>query len=1053
LPHSRTLRHHNVALTVSAAAALCALHWLAPAWQAINAAYLLVVLTSLLASNTRATYIAATACSAGVLLGAPSLTRLSLPSVLDHVLLLGLIWSCALICLWRKRWAHEHQYLLAQARDALAERSEIRRALARTAAAESEARQAIERLEVTQRAGRIGSFDIPVGAEGQRYLSRTLLELNGFENLGRTPMREDWLGLLGEAQRTHWLAEFECAAREQRPFYMEYQVTLPGGATRWLATRAVFQYDPEGRPVRFVGATADAGRSKEAEEAQRLAEGRLARAVRGTGVGPWEYDVATDHYWLAPYFFELLDYGDDLPRTRFGLKSLIHPDDVEVQQAAFQRCLQGLGPYDVEFRVRMRSGEYRWFRSRGVSESDATGRAIRLSGALQDVTERREYQSALIEATAAADAANRAKSEFLANMSHEIRTPMNGVIGMTELMLDTALDESQRDFTETIRDSATALLTVINDILDFSKIEAGKLDLEQIEINLRDTVDDVARLLAIQAHAKGLELTAEIDAAVPERVRADPARLRQILLNLGGNAIKFTERGEIAIRVQLIDSTPEEVLIRCEVRDTGRGIPSERMGLLFKAFSQLDASSTRRFGGTGLGLSIVRRLALLMGGEAGASSVENVGSTFWFTARLGVAARALTVRDGARLSGLRVLLVDDSSANRRVLRGQLALHGITAVDVASAEEGFAALESAAALGQPFDVALLDAHMPHLDGEQLGQRIRAAPHLAATRLVLLTSAGHRGDARRFAELGFAGYLSKPVTQRELSGCLALVMSSSGVSWRERAQPLVTRHQIRAAEGAQRARVLLAEDNSVNQKVARAFLERLGVAVEVVGNGRDAVSAWQSGRFDLIVMDCQMPELDGYEATREIRRLQGQGRHIPIIALTAHAMKGADAECRAAGMDGYLTKPLDRERLRQCLEQHLGAAGDADQRQQSPICVSAAPAATPVDWQALLETTAGDALEVHELVRLFIASGDEALAAIAHAAGIGDLETVRAQAHSLKGASASLHAREVSIAAARLEAAAHAQAVQEVAGLATELRAKVQRTIEYLRSKVA
>src|SRR5690606_3398619 len=355
------------------------------------------------------------------------------------------------------------------------------------------------------------------------------------------PTRMEWLKLLSREDRVRWIEEYRRAARQKTPFFLECQVKTPDGATRWLATHAAFQYDDMGEPRRFVGAAMDVTRSHEAEDARQLAEARLARAIRGTSDGPWEYDIATNTYWHAPRWREMLGYGEgEVPTDRDSMSALIHPEDLPIQQAAFERCLAGLGPYDAEFRVRTKAGEYRWFRSRGFCERDARGRPIRVSGALQDITEKRQYQQELIEAKEAAAAANRAKGEFLANMSHEIRTPMNGVIGMTELLLDTNLDPSQRDYTETIRDSATALLTVINDILDFSKIEAGKLDLEHIEMDLRDTVEDVARLLAIQAHGKGLELTALIDPAVPDLVRGDPARLRQILVNLGSNAVKFT---------------------------------------------------------------------------------------------------------------------------------------------------------------------------------------------------------------------------------------------------------------------------------------------------------------------------------------------------------------------------------------------------------------------------------------------------------------------------------------------------------------------------------
>jgi two-component system, sensor histidine kinase and response regulator len=522
-----------------------------------------------------------------------------------------------------------------------------------------------------------------------------------------------------------------------------------------------------------------------------------------------------------------------------------------------------------------------------------------------------------------AQVANQAKSEFLANMSHEIRTPMNGVIGMAEMLLDAPLGHQQRDYAETIRDSVRALVTVINDILDFSKIEAGKLELDVTRVEMRDLLEDVARLISIQAHAKNLEVTAYVDPAVPEFVRGDAGRLRQVLINLCGNAVKFTQEGEVALSVSVAAQDADSTTLRFEVRDTGLGIPENRLHTLFKPFSQVDGSTTRRFGGTGLGLSIVKRLAEMMGGEAGVTSRQGTGSTFWFVARLAIAvADAPTPRAGtnAALQGQRALVVDDNASNCKVLEGKLQRCAMQALCVNSAADALTAMREEQRNDRPFAIALLDEQMPGCNAAELARLINADPLLKSTRLVLMTASGQRSEEQRFAEPGFAGYLSKPIAQRDLSSCLTLVLSGSAEPWHARTQDM-TQH-VKAQSGSERHRILIAEDNVVNEKVARHSLQKLGFHVDAVKNGREAVTAWQTGRYDLILMDCQMPELDGYEATREIRARERGLRHIPIVALTAHAMKDDDLKCKAAGMDDHLTKPLDRERLRLCLERHLG-----------------------------------------------------------------------------------------------------------------------------------
>jgi len=558
----------------------------------------------------------------------------------------------------------------------------------------------------------------------------------------------------------------------------------------------------------------------------------------------------------------------------------------------------------------------RQFPAEIASWSVKTGDTWGYSAFVHDITERKQAENDLSAARDQALEASRMKSEFLANMSHEIRTPMNGVLGMTSLLLDTDLLAEQREFAQTALVSGEALLTILNDILDFSKIEAGRLDLESVDFDLRGLVEDVASMLGLPAQAKGLELACSLPVDMPLSFRGDPTRIRQIVTNLVGNAVKFTPSGEVVLEMTVTAGDDATAVVRFQVTDTGIGIAPADQAAVFESFSQADAGTTRRYGGTGLGLAISRQLVELMGGQIGIDSVVGHGSTFWFTVPLMIGAALPPAAPQANLTGLRVLVVDDNATNRAILTRFLQAWDIRSEAAEGAVAALAALASGAARGRPFDVVLLDLNMPDVDGIELARRIAADGILPAVRMVLLTSSGQQGEARQARDAGIDGYLTKPVRQSQLHDCLATFSEREPSLTAANRQPVPNP---RSGGQASRGHVLLAEDNRVNQRVAAAMLERLGFDVDVVADGAEAVKATTVRSYRAILMDCQMPVLDGYQATREIRRLPGASQSIPIIAVTASAMKSDRERCEAAGMDAYVTKPLSLKALADVLAQ--------------------------------------------------------------------------------------------------------------------------------------
>ncbi len=803
------------------------------------------------------------------------------------------------------------------------------RLLMEVGSAERAASQMAHRLEIAVQATSAGLWDWDF-ASRRFYFSPMLKAHLGYAD--SAPMDstfKEFIEFIHPEDRDGFRVTAEKHLKSNEPFFIEFRLRTAEGEYRWFRSQGQAEWDEAAKPTRMVGTILDISEERSIREKLRLSEERLTLAIDGSNLGLWDWNITGGDIFVSGRFEKLLGIRSGA-WERGEFFSLIHPDDANGAAHAVAEHLEGSALlYRSEFRMRDTSGEWKWMLSRGrVTTQDSAGRPLRMVGTLADVTSTHEMSEELWRALESAEAATRAKSTFLAAMSHEIRTPMNGILGMTGILLDSQITEDQRDCAEMVRSSAEVLLTIINDILDFSKIEAGKIEIEQIEFNLHDTLEEAAELLAGQAAAKGIELVCALSPETPRNAVGDPVRIRQVVLNLLSNAVKFTERGEVVVRTGIAEATGGRFLLRCEVSDTGIGIDPEAAGRLFQPFSQGDSSTTRRFGGTGLGLAISKQLAERMGGAMGVDSAPGSGSRFWFTVSLETAASAGS-GDTEVFQGARVLVADGHAASLSALEQVLSSWGMRVETASSSDAAFHALESSRERGDPIRIAVVDQGLPRRESLDLLGRNRPE----GLRTILLSSRLPGGVPEQTRVEGDI-VIPKPVRRSALHRSISRILDGP------KATPISVSpafDQGRRPEGPSREiRILLAEDNLVNQKIAVRLLANKGYEVAVVSNGREAVDERARSHYDLILMDCQMPVMDGYCATREIRDAdRTSGQRTPIVAMTANAMAGDRQRCLESGMDDYLSKPIRPADLYRIVELWTAPLNDHPARTDSAL----------------------------------------------------------------------------------------------------------------------
>ncbi len=876
-----------------------------------------------------------------------------------------------------------------------------------------------ERYTLAVRGSNDGLWDWEVPSDRVEFSPR-FKALLGYEDYEMANRFDEFSKRLHPDDFDPTMAAVQAHLEEGVPYDVEYRLKHKDGEYRWFRARGLAVRDDEEKPTRMAGSISDITTRKRTEKELELITHRLIMATKAGAIGIWDYDVVNNTLVWDERMYELYGIAPDRFSGAYeAWEEGLHPDDLEEEREKLQRALRGEEEFNTEFRVVWPDdGSVHFINAHGTVLHDDSGNAVRMIGTNWDITERKLAEQELQDAKEGAEAAAQAKSEFLANMSHEIRTPMNGIIGMTELLLDTDLSATQHEYQLIVRNSAESLLTILNDILDFSKIEAGRLSLDHYPFPIRNRVGDSLQSLGVRASEKEIELAYRIHPDVPEFVVGDAGRIQQVLVNLVGNAIKFTEEGEVVVEVRIESRTEEGVSLHFEVRDTGIGIPPEKQAVIFESFTQAESSTTRRFGGTGLGLAISRQLVDMMKGQMWVESELGTGSTFHFTVLVqdGEDVEAERV-EPKPIAGMRVLVVDDNETNRRILKEIFLNWKMSPFLCASGAEGLDAIEKAP---EPFELIVLDYMMPDMDGLETAKEVGKLLGEKRPPILMLSSADTLQDTESLRKLGIARRITKPAKPSDILDSIGELFGHADREAGKESAKLTQR-----PDEIPRMHVLLAEDGRVNQLVAIRLLENRGHEVTLAENGRQALARVEAETYDAILMDVQMPEMNGLEATAAIRQFEAErGGRVPIIAMTANAMKGDREMCLDAGMDDYVAKPVRAEELLATVEKYAperrGSGSVAEQRGDANAASGGNSAfSREVFDEAAFRSSMGSPDLIASLVEVFPEETQTLLQAAREAVAGKDADALHRAAHSLKGLLGNFAARAAYEAALALD----------------------------------